>query len=357
MKKVLIFYSKTGGGHLRAAESIADELQSVNPKLEITLIDGLAKNNFNLNLLHPGKTYQLLSQQLLWFYNFSYLATNNSFGSSILRNLIHTMIGASLQKTIHGLSPSLIISTHSFISPSTIIDYPKAIPFVTVVTDLGRPHHIWFDKKSSLIITPTEKMADFAKEVINDASGENVIALDYPIKSHFRTIPARQNFTNSILVLGGGIGSMHIKKQVIELLKNLPDKNIIAVCGYNASLEHYLTSLKNQRLKVYGFVHNMPELVAMSDIVLTKAGPAAIIEAAISKKPLIITNWIGLQEKDNVGYVLEEKLGVYCPKVKKLPQAVENLYKNYSEFTEHKLKFTEGASKIALYLQEFFKNN
>lgn len=337
---------------MRAAESIAEELRAVNPKLEVILIDGLALNT----LMHPGKTYGLLSHQLLWFYNLSYLLTNTSLGTSLLRKLIHSVLGDSLQKTLGEISPNLIISVHSFISPTTINEYPKTIPFVTVVTDLGKPHQIWFDPESSMIITPTEKMADHAREITGDASGENVIALDYPIKNHFKTAPSKQNFTDTILVLGGGVGSMDIKKQVIEILRHLPDKKVVAVCGYNEALKEALENLKQPRLTVYGFVHNMHELIAHADIVLTKAGPAAIIEAAISKRPLVITNWIGLQEKDNVRYVLEEKLGVYCPKVGKLPQAIENLYKNYTDFTNHKIKFTEGASKIALYLQEFLKD-
>ena len=357
LKKVLIFYSKTGGGHLRAAEAIAEGLQATTPKLEVILVDGLAKNNFNLNFPDPGKTYGLLSHQLLWFYNLSYLLTNNPLGSSILRNLIHSIIGTSLHKTISEISPNLIVSTHFIISPGTINEYPKAIPFVTVVTDLINPHQIWFDKKSSMIITPTEKMADYARELVDDTSGKNTVTLDYPIKNHFKTISTKRGFSHTLLILGGGVGSMQMKKQIIELLKNLHDKKIIAVCGYNQPLKGYLEDLKDPRLKVFGFVHNMHELIAASDIVLTKAGPAAIIEAAISKKPLIITGWVGLQEKDNVQYVLEEKLGVYCPKVKKLPEAVENLYKNYPDFTAHRFKFTAGASKIALFLQEFFKIN
>lgn len=345
MKKVLIFYSKTGGGHLRVAESIAEELKTVSPNTQIILVDGLEESKFNLSFFQPQKAYRLLSNELLWLFNFVYLLTNNPFGSKTLRRLIRFFLETNLQKTVSEHSPDLIISTHHFISPITIGKHSKSVPMVTVVTDLGLPHHMWFDKHASLIITTGEKMAQHARKITG--KNKEIVPLDYPIKNHFRKTPLNQKFTGNILVLGGGVGSENIGKQVRELLKHLPDKKIIAVCGYNESLKNKLSQLNNPRLKVYGFVHNMHELIASSDIVVTKAGPATIIEAATLKKPLLITMWVGLQEKDNVDYVLEEKLGVYCPDVKKIPKQVAYLYAHYSDFTKHGIEFNNGALQIA----------
>jgi len=346
MKKVLIFYSKTGGGHLRAAEAIAEQLKIISPDTKITLVDGLEKNDFRVPL-RPQTAFQVLSNQLLWYFNLNYILTNNFAGMIYFNNLIRLVFGTNIRNIIKRESPDLIISTHHFISPSTIGRYPKNIPFVVVVTDLGIPHHLWFDKKASLTITPSQRTAAHAKRVIGEKNSDKVIILDYPLKGGFKTLSHKPHPTNTILVLGGGAGSAKIKKQVLELLNALPDKKIIAVCGYNEQLKTVLEKLNNPKLKVFSFVHNMHELISESDIVLTKAGPATIIESAILKKPLIITDWVGMQERDNVEYVLQEKLGIYCPDIKKLPESVDKLYKDYDSYTKHNITYSDGALKIA----------
>ena len=50
------------------------------------------------------------------------------------------------------------------------------------------------------------------------------------------------------------------------------------------------------------------------DVIITKAGPGTIMEAAALERKLIITGAVGLQEAGNIDFVLTNKLGTHCPK-------------------------------------------
>lgn len=351
MKKVLILYSITGAGHQRTAEALKEEIQSQTKNVEVVLHEGLENARFGVKT-HASFIYSLFSSNLQYLYNFLYLATNNKLGTKILRLFIKRSFGKSIKNAIEANKPDLIITTHSFFSRSTIHNMKTKVPFITIVTDLGFPHHIWFDKSVDKIITPTEVVASFAKKIINDKE-DRVVSIDYPLKNHFAKPVIARDLTNTLLVLGGGVGSGNIEPQVKILLKDL-DKKIIAVCGRNAKLYKRLKKIDNHRLQVFGFVNNLFELYSLADIVITKAGPATIVEAASLKKPLIITSWVGIQEKDNVKFVAENNLGIYQPKIKNLPRSVEEVYKNYPKYSKGNDLFSEGSKKIVKYIFNTF---
>lgn len=347
MKKIVVFYSKTGSGHLRAAQALKEEIEAQRKDTAVILHEGLETAGFGIKV-NPSLTYSLLSQELLWLFNFIYFITNNRNGVKFLRFLIKGIWGKSISEVIEREKPDLIITTHHHISPSTIYKYNLKIPFIAIVTDLGYPHIIWFDKNASHIITPTKEMSGYAKKIVGEKQGQ-VVHIDYPLKNHFAPVK-KTGFSDTILVLGGGSGSGNILSRVRILAQHFPDKKIIVVCGNNKKLFNHLKWVASPNLDVHGFVDHMATLYNKADIVISKAGPGTIVEAATLRKPLIITSWVGLQEKDNVTFVLENNLGVYEPKAEKLPQAVEKIYRSYSDYIRGQDLFKNGTQKIVRYI-------
>lgn len=343
MAKILIFYSKTGGGHFRAAEAIASEIKQLSPKTQVVLYDGLEKTNFGVSI-NSSFSYSVISNYLLFFYNLIYRLTNNPLGLKILRGLIKNSWGNYYKAVIEKEKPDLIISTHHFITKSTLFKLKRCPPFIIVVTDLGKPHLIWFDKKADLIIVPTQNMANFAKKSLGLTQ---ISALGYPLTNSFKPLPQLKHFSNTLLVLGGGLGSGNLKQQVLALLKHFKDKRVIAICGYNKPLLHSLSKINNPNLQTFGFVDNFSELAKDVDIIISKAGPAAIVESITLNKPLIITSWVGLQEKENINFVVENKLGVYNPQIKKLLESINFIYQNYPTFINKDNLISVGTLDIA----------
>jgi len=63
-----------------------------------------------------------------------------------------------------------------------------------------------------------------------------------------------------------------------------------------------------------GFVTQMAEYMAAAEILITKAGPGTIAEAASLGLPVILTSYLPGQEAGNVSVVLEQNFGAYSSK-------------------------------------------
>lgn len=342
-KKVLIFYSTTGGGHLRGAEALAEEI-SRRKGYKVVLSDGLYKFSWGPKA-HPAFMFFLLSHYLLPLYDTGYKLTDNRVGLRFLRKGIKLAWSKQLQKIIGIEKPDLIITTHHFISPSTF-GKPDGIPSAVVVLDLGKPHRIWFDKRADYIIVPDQEMARWAKEKFK-LPPDKVTAIGYPLKKGFK-YTKNSGLTNRILILGSGIRSFLIKDWIQSIKTNFPEKKIVVVCGHNRILRRRLANTTD--VETLGFVHNLHELINKSDLVITKAGPATIMEAAALKKPLILVKWVGLQERNNVDFVLENSLGIYDPNGERLIYSIAKIYKNYQNFTTKQAIQKSDTKKIIDYL-------
>jgi UDP-N-acetylglucosamine:LPS N-acetylglucosamine transferase len=113
---------------------------------------------------------------------------------------------------------------------------------------------------------------------------------------------------------------------VLKLEHTYPEKQILVVTGQNRALYESLTSgPRNERTTVYGFVNNMESLMAASDIVVTKAGPGTLMEALVMRRPVIITEAVGPQEEGNIDFVVNRKLGFFCPTNEQIIQAINAL--------------------------------
>jgi len=61
-----------------------------------------------------------------------------------------------------------------------------------------------------------------------------------------------------------------------------------------------------------GFVNNMAEYMVATDVLISKAGPGTISEAAALSLPVLLTSFLPGQEEGNVDYVVEGGFGSYC---------------------------------------------
>lgn len=64
-------------------------------------------------------------------------------------------------------------------------------------------------------------------------------------------------------------------------------------------------------VKPLGFVTNMAEYMVAADLLLTKAGPGTIAEAASLGLPVLLTSFLPGQEEGNIDFVIEKKFGEY----------------------------------------------
>ncbi len=161
----------------------------------------------------------------------------------------------------------------------------------------------------------------------------------------------------TILVMGGGegVGSLLniVEFLYVELIKKEVEATIIVICGRNVNLRNdferkdwRLTMLRHtnpllgliqsfvqgipvipnilnfdsaastfDKIHVFalGFVSQMAEYMVAADVLISKAGPGTIAEAAALGLPVMLTSYLPGQEEGNVDFVVDGRFGAFRP--------------------------------------------
>jgi len=370
-KKYLFVYLKTGGGHLAPARAIFNYMNkhyadSAEPKL----IYGFERTpRWVQFIIEDG--YRMLQYTGKWFFEFLYAVNKVPIVARITCLLIAPFMEKYLEEMILKEKSDRIVIFHFFliIPIFKILKKNKlSIPVTTVITDPFTPHTMWFlVKNQNFIVFSKDLEAKVLKKkrgyevhsfpfVIDDKfskelSNEEIIS----VKKKYEYNPAKK----MCLILGGGDGIPKGEKILDELLKSKPEYEIGIVCGKNEVLQKGAEYLKKKynadHLKIYGYVDFIYELISISDVVLTKCGASTIMEILNLKKVPVVNDYIWEQELGNVDYLIEKKLGIYEPKIKKLPETVNSLLENEKLYLGYKKniqneKIYNGVKDVAEYL-------
>lgn len=206
---------------------------------------------------------------------------------------------------------------------------------VVVVTDLVECHRGWACPGADLVVAPTEPAR---RSLIRlGVPPPKVQVLGLPVGAGFRPprpgekqlVRRRLRLAESrplVLVVGGGEGFGPILEQVRALAAEEHPWQLAVVCGRNRRLQDRLARLPLATpTLLLGFVDDMPELMRAADLLVTKAGPGAIAEAAASGLPLILTGYLPGQETPNVRFVTAAGAGVFAPRPTQLPGLAHKL--------------------------------
>jgi 1,2-diacylglycerol 3-beta-galactosyltransferase len=146
----------------------------------------------------------------------------------------------------------------------------------------------------------------------------------------------------AIVFVGGGSGMGRMQELAAQINTLDQPLQLIVVAGRNAALKASLEAVQwKHRTAVYGFMTNMPELMAAADVLVTKAGPATISEACMAGLPIILSDAIPGQEYGNVKYLTENGAGVYA-------NTPEKVRATLSQWLARGKGYLEERSKAAL---------
>ena len=140
--------------------------------------------------------------------------------------------------------------------------------------------------------------------------------------------------------MGGGDGIPHGRRILEGILSNDINVSIIIVCGKNKELFNQATELKKQynseNLLIFGYVDFVYDLINASDLVITKCGASTIMEILLLKKVPVVNDYIWEQEQGNVDFLIANNLGIYEPKLPKLPELINELITNNEKLNFYK---------------------
>lgn len=327
-KRVLFLFSDTGGGHRSAFQAIRDAMAiRYGDAVEFDDVDVLRECKWPLNKQPELYPRVVNTSKFLWA--LMYHSFDGKHVTQLARQLIYRNNRDNLRRIVQQHPADVVVCTHSVIANPTFrafLTLDERPPFLTVVTDLVTTPTFWYDPRVDHCFVPTASA--FRRGLRLGMSPSQMQITGLPVNPHFINSiigkdEARQQFNfdqhlPAVLIVAGSEGMGTIYKMVKALDAQRLNVQIAVICGRNEALKSKLQSRRwNNRHHIFGFVtnhHEMPRLMAASDIIVTKAGPSTISEAAIAGLPMIISDRIPGQESGNVRLVLENNAGVYLPK-------------------------------------------
>jgi|CZKP01.1.fsa_nt_gi processive 1,2-diacylglycerol beta-glucosyltransferase/1,2-diacylglycerol 3-beta-galactosyltransferase len=372
-KKYLLLYLNTGGGHLAPAKSIANCIDKLSANsIEPILIDGFEKANKTIQyVVEDG--YRKLQSEGKWFYQFLYSLYYIPIVTFINDMILESSIIPNLEKKILEEKPEKIIIFHFFLIRPVyriIKKHRLKVSVFTVVTDPFTAHPFWFINKKQNFILFSERLKKHALKVnlpevnlhvfpfiLDEKYSSPIPAQNIPaLKKKYGFEPAKK----MVLIFGGGDGIPN-GKRILELLLNAHiDLSIGIVGGKDEDLFNYAEEQKKQykapNVQVFGYVDFIYDLLNISDFVITKAGASATMEILLLKKIPIIIDYIWGQEKGNMEYIRDNKMGIFERDIKKIPSILNELLNNkekqqsfINNIESEKLKIgTEEVTKFIL---------
>ena len=370
--KYLFLYLKTGGGHLAPARSLADYLKhNYNELVETILVDGFSKTNRLVRyIIEDG--YRISQTKAPWIYETLYALYKIPFVSELNNFLLSFFTYPYLKEIIKKEKPEKILIFHFFlIRPVYRLIKKEKIncSVFTIVTDPFTAHPIWFLNKNQNFILFSEKLKERCIEKGITASRINVfpfiIAEKFSGKKNEVNVfelKKKLGFkpdSKIILLLGGGEGIPKGELIVRHLIRKLNNIEIAVVCGRNKNLFNNISLYSQQgnltNIKLYGYIDFVEELINISDVVVTKCGASTFMEILFCKKIPIVISYIWEQEKGNVEFLTENKLGIYEKRIEKLPETIKGIFADNEKYSEIKKNISErnfenGVEKVAEFI-------
>jgi 1,2-diacylglycerol 3-beta-galactosyltransferase len=340
MRPRLIFlFSDTGGGHRASAEAVSRAMEMRYPsRFQIEMIDPFVQGGrpfirwlvyrYNWLIKHMPKTYGLV-----------FHGTDNRMMVRAAVRSFGRQLRPGINRSVGDVPPAGIVSFHPLTNHVTIQVLDKLgldIPFVTVITDMTDVHRFWITQRADLVVVPSMEARRFCISKGLDPRKVHIAGL--PVNPRFHgpihgaekaALRHRLGLAHepTLLLVSGAGGSGRLRAQAKALDRAALGLQLLVVSGRNQKLRSRLEREKwNGNVRVYGFVENMPELMQASDAVVTKAGPGTISEALISGLPLFLTGFVPGQEEGNMKFVIDQRVGYYTPRVRKLVQAVRRSF-------------------------------
>jgi len=353
--KVFIVYASAGAGHHKAAQAIFNYFKVKDPRIDLSLLDILDYSNFlfKKNYVH---SYNFLIRYALPLWAFVFYLT---YAKPIrpLVNLIGDMIDRANTKKFASLlireNPDLIITTH-FLSCEIVsrlkIKNKINSKLVTVITDFG-VHPFWLAKATDLYIVPS----DFTKKrLVKEGISENHIEVcGVPVDQKFlgkfnrtdlchKLLIEPDKFT--VLIVTGSFGIGPIEK-IVKLLYR--EVQVLVVCAGNRRLFNKLKMSRHDNVLVYGFVENLEELMAVSDIIVTKPGGLTLSELLVMDLPPIFIVTIPGQESENAKIMAQYGIGRKISNLQLLKSTILSYKNNPKELERIKEKIRQMRKPFA----------
>ena len=319
--RILVLSASVGAGHLRAAEAVTLAARQMLPDATVENVDVLQMTNRLFRRFYGQAYLDLVNKAphvLGYFYDLlDQPSRSGSNRGDRFRLMLEKMNLKKFTKFLSGEPWDVVINTH-FLPAEIISALRRAgtleVPQVTVTTDF-ETHRLWVNEPCERYFTATEEGALYLHSW--GVAPEATQATGIPVDPAFATpkdraaILAKHGLDGKrpmVLQLAGGFGVGPIEKLFGSLMQISIPLQVVTVCGRNATLKadlEHLPRSARHKVKIVGFTKEMHELMAVTDLVISKPGGLTTSEALASGTVMVIVNPIPGQESRNSDFLLE----------------------------------------------------
>ncbi|MCF8567147.1 glycosyltransferase [Alicyclobacillus tolerans] len=333
--KLLVLSASYGEGHQQAAKAVQDALAHLSPTTDVKIVD-------YMRTVHPvldsvAKYCYLQSVKFApALYGWFYKGTSQIPPTSLIQRQLNSLGIDELEQHLRDFQPDAVLAT--FPTPAGVVSFLKeqgrtSVPLATIITDHAI-HSQWIHPCTDMYFVGSEHVRRGL--IARGMRPDGIHVTGIPVRPAFLQTFDKKRLKEkyrldprlpTVLVMGGAYGVMGDIAQVCEELFHYPyPVQVIVVTGRNERLRNQLLNTVKTAINpsfVFGFVSEIYELMAISDLMLTKPGGLTISEALALQLPMLLYRPIPGQEVQNARYL--ERTGV-AVLARSRKQVSEHLY-------------------------------
>lgn len=371
--KALIFSMTCGEGHNMMAKSLAQAFDEAGIENKIVQTHGYSKKReerenkmFLWACKHIPHIYDLIWNRL----------RKKDHTTDKLPYYVKNCLNY-FDEQIKSFDPDIIVCTHFY--ASSVLTYMKSQKMLkpnivtgTILVDFCLAPYWEHSVGVDYVFQPFDNTTqDLIKKGFKQ---DQIITTGLPIRKQFYEAGDKIALRNklgikdafTVMIVGGGNAIGKPLKVVRSILKENDDAQIIVVNGKNekskTEIDRFIKMSNCSDIINLGFISNMHEYLAASDVVITRCGSSCLTEIISVCRPFIMREKMILNEKINKKYFIENGCGLGMKKISdagKLVKYLKNNPKIYEKMQKNieKLQKPFPAQKIVEFLASKSKQN
>ncbi len=337
--EILFATIAAGGSHVSSAEAMAQAVEAEYPgRYRLELSDLMKDFGFErLDARHKRSWQAALGRP--WTITWGQRLIDRMPGVTVAAHRLLLRTFARRAATVLSeRRPRLVVANHGWLTTALTLSQRRfglSVPVLTFQTSTLDATALWAEPGAERFMLGSP----VAKEVLVrlGVSRDKIDVVGYPVRQAFLQAPdkararaklgLKEHFTCLVSLGGEGVGGRPLEQ--LQILRQLEfPVQVVVIAGRNTELEDQLSILTRQDplLRAEGFVKNMADFVAASDVVIGKTGPAAVFESLAVGRPVLAPDRSGGIENKLIDFLAAHELGGYVPTPDTLKRAVRAYY-------------------------------
>jgi UDP-N-acetylglucosamine:LPS N-acetylglucosamine transferase len=318
--EILFATIAAGGGHVAGAHAMAEAIERYYPgRFELRVSDYMKDLGVvRLDRFHKDSWRRALRYPILARTGQRVIDAFPRLTIAVERRILRDFARAAADD-LKKDPPLLVVSNHGLITTGLAearYRHGLQVPVLTFATEPFNISAYWGEPRADRVIAASEdgwrRLRRFG------VPAERMTIIGRPVRQAFLNAPAKAEAREYLgledrftcLVSFGGEGVGRNPRGLIRALLDLDlSLQVVAITGRNEALKKELKALGTNGLRVEGFVENLAEYLAASDVFVGKAGPSSVYEALAVGRPVLASGYAGLNELGVVRFVEGQGLG------------------------------------------------